>query len=323
MTKISSYSDTDQSPVFYRRYVDDIFCVLRSKDHLHSYLTDLNNRHPSIKFTVEEETNGMLPFLDILTNRTDDLKFTTTSYIKPTNTGLLTNFTSFTAQTYKTGLIKTLIDRAYKINSTLDLLKNDLERISTTLQKNMFPLHVIDRVMQRAKNTSLQHETTPTGLSSQTRYFKLPFIGSYSKLTQSKVSNLMKQHCLPEISIKLIFETFKVGQYFSKKDAIPSDLRSHVVYKFVCAGCGACYIGETNRHLSVRMDEHLRTDKNSHIYKHNENNVLCGLANDNSSFQVLDSAQTKQKLRFKEAWYIKRDNPSLNRQVHSLKLNLM
>ena len=65
-------------------YVDDIFCVLRSKDHLHSYLTDLNNRHPSIKFTVEEETNGMLPFLDILTNMTEDLKFTTTTYIKPT-----------------------------------------------------------------------------------------------------------------------------------------------------------------------------------------------------------------------------------------------
>ena len=30
-------------------------------------------------------------------------------------------------------------------------------------------------------------------------------------------------------------------------------------------GCSACYIGETTRHLSSRIVEHLKTDKNSHI----------------------------------------------------------
>ena len=44
---------------------------------------------------------------------------------------------------------------------------------------------------------------------------------------------------------------------FSVKEPVPFDLRSRVVYKFLCAGCKACYIGETSRHLSTRVREHL------------------------------------------------------------------
>ena len=44
---------------------------------------------------------------------------------------------------------------------------------------------------------------------------------------------------------------------FSVKDPVPFDLRSRVVYKFLCAGCNASYIGETSRHLSTRVREHL------------------------------------------------------------------
>ena len=48
-----------------------------------------------------------------------------------------------------------------------------------------------------------------------------------------------------------------------------------MVYQFKCAGCSACYIGETTRHLSSRIVEHLKTDKNSHIYKHLRNNKIA------------------------------------------------
>ena len=46
------------------------------------------------------------------------------------------------------------------------------------------------------------------------------------------------------------------------------DLLSCVVYKFTCAGYYSVYIGETSRHSSTRVREHLFTDKNSHIFKH-------------------------------------------------------
>ena len=43
------------------------------------------------------------------------------------------------------------------------------------------------------------------------------------------------------------------------KDPIPKFLKSFVVYKFVCPGCNACYIGGTTRHLSTSIKEHLKT----------------------------------------------------------------
>ena len=122
-----------------RRYVDDIFSVLKSQDQLQTCLDSLNSKHPIIKFTVEKENNGSISFLDILVSRTIDSTVDTTTYCKPTNTGLLTNYTSFTDYNYKTGLIKTLADRTTKINSTAQLLKQDPQRVSKTLQRILFP----------------------------------------------------------------------------------------------------------------------------------------------------------------------------------------
>ena len=53
-----------------------------------------------------------------------------------------------------------------------------------------------------------------------------------------------------------------------KIDPIPGGLHSRVVYNFTCAGCNACYVGETTRHFSTRVREHLAVDKASHIFKH-------------------------------------------------------
>ena len=43
---------------------------------------------------------------------------------------------------------------------------------------------------------------------------------------------------------------------------------SFVVYDFSCSGCGANYIGKTERTLYERAVEHAWTDNNSAVYKH-------------------------------------------------------
>ena len=62
---------------------------------------------------------------------------------------LLTNYFSFTSYSYKVGLIRTLVDRAYKINNTWLGLHEDITKLMEILKKNLFPAHLIERVVNR------------------------------------------------------------------------------------------------------------------------------------------------------------------------------
>ncbi|XP_062713449.1 uncharacterized protein LOC134290345 [Aedes albopictus] len=72
-------------PRIWRRYVDDIFAVVKER-YLTQILQLLNTRHSSIKFTIEKETNGTLPFLDLMITRKDDNTLKFGIYRKPTST---------------------------------------------------------------------------------------------------------------------------------------------------------------------------------------------------------------------------------------------
>ena len=85
------------------------------------------------------------------------------------------------------------------------------------------------------------------------------------------------------------------------KNPVPKFLKSFVVYKFVCPDCNACYIGETTRHLSTRIKEHLETDKKSHFFAHLVNNEIFNALSTENCFEIIDSASTPFKLKLKEA----------------------
>ena len=66
---------------------------------------------------MEKEVDRKLAFLDVLIDISSSSVITRV-YRKKTYTGLLTNFFSFTTFSYKVDLIRTLVDRGYKINNT-------------------------------------------------------------------------------------------------------------------------------------------------------------------------------------------------------------
>ena len=120
-------------------------------------------------------------------------------------------------------------------------------------------------------------------------YYKLSYIGHFSKTTKQKLKKVCNQYC-KDLSLKIVFTPFKVGDLFSIKDVIPKLLKSFFVCKFVCP---ACYIGETTCHLSTRIEEHLENDKKSHIFKHLDENHNCKSLNTPDYFQIIDSASSK------------------------------
>ena len=136
-------------------------------------------------------------------------------------------------------------------------------------------------------------------------------MGKFSKFTENKLQKLTKQFCKKGTNIKIVFSTFKFAALFSTKDKVPYGLRSYVLYKFLCAGCNASYVGETYRHMSTRTHEHLETDKSSNIYRHLLKNLQCKSTWDENCFSILDSARTNYTFKLKEGTYIKWLKPSL------------
>nr|CAJ00247.1 TPA: reverse transcriptase [Schistosoma mansoni] len=64
--------DTISHLTSYCRYIDDTFIVLEKEHEKENILNIFNNIHPSITFTLEEEQNGSISFLDVqLTRRID------------------------------------------------------------------------------------------------------------------------------------------------------------------------------------------------------------------------------------------------------------
>ena len=107
-------------PSYYKRYVDDTIVMFTNPDDRHRFLDLINSLHSNIKFTMETEREGKLPFLDVYISREDD-HFITTVYRKSTFSGLGLNFYSFTDRQFKINSCRTLIFRAFKICSNWHL----------------------------------------------------------------------------------------------------------------------------------------------------------------------------------------------------------
>ena len=278
----------------------------------------LNSRHPNIKFTKDENLKpGELPFLDVLIKNHGEL--VTSVYHKDSYTGLLTNFRSFIPYVYKRMLVNTLTDRTFKINNTRHGFNLDIKKLTSFLCKNMFPIKMIEDIIRNYLNNKSNNSViTQQDITIRTSYFKLPYIGVYSSTVKQNLHKLLKRYCKVDVDLKLVFSACKIKEYFSQKDKVPSCFKSHVVYKFTCACCNACYVGRTHRHHTTRVKEHLVSDKNSHIFQHLKSNLLCKNACDENCFEILDTANTQYKLKIKEALYIKWHKPDLNKQkLHS------
>ena len=216
-------------------------------------------------------------------------------------------------------MIRTLCDRLYKINNTWKGIHDDFEKTKIILQKNMYPPSLIDRTFKNYLNS--KYRTPEEKTTNNTKYFKLPYTGKYSDIVQKKIKSLSTDFC-KDLNLKMVFTSFKIKQMFSTKDKLPDEIKSNVVYKFCCASCNACYIGETTRHLSKRIDEHLRTDKNSHIYKHLQGDLKCFDSSNKNCFSILDSATSTYQLKIKEGLHIQWDDPILNKQVNHYKITI-
>ena len=132
------------------RYVDDTFVIIKNKANAEIILDFLNRQHNTIKFTMEKQLKNEINFLNIKIKR-DDLNstFITSTYRKPTFTGVMLNWNSLTSIRYKTGLIKCLLDRSNKICSKDEQKVVEMQQLRDLLLKNNYPNKIIEKEFEK------------------------------------------------------------------------------------------------------------------------------------------------------------------------------
>ena len=163
-------------------------------------------------------------------------------------------------------------------------------------------------------NHQIENEQPTKEGENTSRYFKLPYIGSFSAQAENKIKLLIRRFCKTGTKITLAFTSTKISSYFNIKDRRLSELASSVVYKFVCNGCNSSYVGFTTRHLNERIQEHLgglKVSEKSHVFLHLKK---CKSKCSERSFTIIDRANTEFALKQKESMWIKYLRPQLNVQ---------
>ena len=100
------------------------------------------------------------------------------------------------------GLIKTLVNRAYKINNAWLRFHEDINNLIDILKKNLFPAHLIEKIINHyitgTQNNHHPLDSLPT--TSPMFYFKLPYIGHFSAITKKKSAILLSAIAMTWIS---------------------------------------------------------------------------------------------------------------------------
>ena len=101
---------------------------------------------------------------------------------------MLLNYTSFTCPFYKIGLMKCLIDRAYKINNTWASFHDDISKIKDILKRNSYSPFILDKIVKAYISKIHYNNNKVSSEVNKLRYSKLSYIGKYSEQVQKEIT---------------------------------------------------------------------------------------------------------------------------------------
>ncbi|PNF15534.1 hypothetical protein B7P43_G16534 [Cryptotermes secundus] len=223
------------------RYVDDTFVIWsHGPDKLQDFLNHINSINQCIQFTMETETEGHLPFLDIDIYRRPDGSLGHRVYRKSTHTNLYLNAASHHHPSNKQAALSTLVHRARALCDQ-DSLHAELVLLKDVFKKNGYNNRQIHRVLNRRPNIS-RPEDKPGSVAF------LPYVGTIF----NRISRVLSRHNIKAVGLP----PYKLSSFLRPvKDSL--GLRTPGVYSIPCE-CGKVYIGQTGRSVDMRLKEHQR-----------------------------------------------------------------
>ena len=79
---------------------------------------------------------------------------------------------------------------------------------------------------------------------------------------------------------------------------------------------------QTCRHFKTRIEEHIKKDNKSHIFKYLHSSKTCFDSYNSHCFKIIDQVNSKFDLKIKETLHINWRKPKLNAQQNHLALTL-
>lgn len=245
-------------PKIWHRYVDDVITIFDTdKCSLDDFIRQLNNLYPSIKFTFETETDGKLPFLDLLIIKNNNAELEFDIYRKPTaNHRFILNSSNHSLQS-KLSCFNSMIHRLLSIPLSPDRYTAELNFIKEIAVYNEFDPSIIDRILRKQETRKqITNLTTLTPITKDKHsYIKLPH---YPHITKGL------QPIFHTVNKKVAFSNKNTISSLlgSPKDPVPPTQKSGI-YQLPCENCPLSYIGQTRRSIAVRAKEHIAHFKNN------------------------------------------------------------
>jgi hypothetical protein len=124
----------------YFRYVDDILIIYDiNKTHIDTMINEFNTIHLTINFTIENEENNKLNFLDLTIHRKHN-KLDYTIYRKPTATDIFIHNSSCHPIEHKLASINYITNRIHTYPLAEQAKDTELNTIKTILKNNQYKL---------------------------------------------------------------------------------------------------------------------------------------------------------------------------------------
>ena len=168
--------------------------------------------------------NGMIPFLDVYIQRTNDNKLQLKVHRKSTCSNIYIHWNSFAPTNWKIGTLEGMIRRVHMICTEKDDLDSELAFISDTFSTiNGYLLQVIKRSQEKMKQklartdeaTNHAEEATEEEEKNQL-YMEAPYAGKQGEKIMSMIVKKMPESVRPRI----VYNGTKLSTFFSVKDKV-------------------------------------------------------------------------------------------------------
>ena len=205
---------------------------------------EIQNKMPAFYKHYVDDTLSKMPDAD------------TKVYKKPTDTGLLLHYQSHVDVKYKHSLLKTMLNRAFKLSTNWNLSHQECERLKETFARLQYPESLVETTIQQfveAKvvtgNACPQQQQAPSQQEVPIRVV-LPY-------KDQKAANSVRRQLSdlsPKINteIRSVYTSRKIKDTVKVKEQKPPIVNQQsAVYYFKCDLCDADYVGYSRQSLTA------------------------------------------------------------------------